>query len=306
MSTIFNEAEKSAIGKKVMEVYNASNFFGSKSKFAKSVGLVVSDMTNIEHEKWKANKSLIGERKWITLSRIVGYSSSQRVAWKSADTYVKKFVFKQLSICKNESLTAMLVDDAGIGKTYSAKLYGQENKGVFYVDCSVANRKTELIRALGKAVGVGEEGKLSDLLCDSIQALSLMNKPLLILDEAGDMDNKSILIVKQIYNALEGMCGIYLIGADGLRSKMMGGLQNKRLGYAEVFSRFGRRFSSCLPLSLDEKKDTLKNMAEDIIKANGIAAQATIKAITSKLFVEGLHDMRRIKREVVKQLMVSG
>ena len=198
-------------------------------------------------------------------------------------------------VTQRDSLSSMLVDDAGIGKSMAAKWFVKNNKYAFRIDCSDHNNKSSLIRAIAQTVGVGSDGKLNDLLSDSIYALQQMELPILIFDEAGDLEDKAYLILKRLYNALEGSCGFYLIGADGMKRKIKSGVATGRLGFVEVFSRFRRNFKKVTPDLLDEKVTFYKQQAIDIATANGLnneEAQAIAKMLTRN---GKLNDMRFVE-----------
>ncbi len=43
--------------------------------------------------------------------------------------------------------------------------------------------------------------------------------PLVVLDEAGDLQYEAFLELKALWNATEMCCGWYMMGADGLRRR---------------------------------------------------------------------------------------
>lgn len=295
----FTQEEKAAIGEMLLDRYKLSGFT-SKGKFAVTIGLTAADMTNIENKKYLDNPQLVGMSKWINIARTLGYQKNERMKWVAANTVVSNYISQQLSACQSYSMTAILVDEAGIGKTFTAKEYAKRNPNVIYIDCSVFPKKTDFIRAFAMQVGISEDAKLSELMESALYAVSQMNQPLIILDEAGDLEHTTLLLIKRMYNALEEVCGFYLIGADGLKRKIENGIKYRKLGFVEVFSRFGKKFSKILPELMDEKRQVLKQMAKEIAIANGITDESEIKEILSNLFTAGFGDMRKVKREIIK------
>lgn len=297
----FTDIDKQAIAEAVRQRYNTMGI-GSQDRLAKVLGLKAPDITNLFKGNWQNNSQLIGAEKWLIFARWVNYQKNPEMQWHTAETEVLQLITHQIGMCQAQSMSAMLVDDAGIGKTHAARYYASNNQNAFYVDCSVSSRKTEFIRALAKAVGIGNTGRLADVLENTLYALSQMDKPVLILDESGDLEQSALLIVKRIYNALEDHCGIYMIGSDGLRTKINSGLYHKRLGFAELYSRFGKRFTACLPVVPQERVEMLREMAAAIALANGIELADHIKAITKSVTMTdgGMADMRRVKREIQK------
>ena len=53
--------------------------------------------------------------------------------------------------------------------------------------------------------------------------------------------------------APEGSCGWYMLGADGLRDKISKGIKNKKVGYREIFARYGDKYTTLVPIDRNEK-----------------------------------------------------
>lgn len=299
----FTTVEKNEIAALLLQKYERSGF-SSLAKYAVSIGLTDTDLSNLKTKKWEQSPQLIGVQKWVKIARIVNYQKNQGLKWVTAQTEVYNYITGQLKICQSRSIAAMFVDDAGIGKTYTAKEYADTHRNAFYVDCSRSPKKTEFIRSFAQAVGVESQGKLSEVLDTAIYALSQMDSPLVILDEAGDLEHPSLLLFKRIYNSLEDICGFYLMGADGLREKIENGIRYKKLGYVELYSRLGKRFSTCLPIdNITAKRSTLRNMARAIAEANGLDLDQATAVENKMTSPSGVGDMRKAKREILKYKM---
>ncbi len=57
-----------------------------------------------------------------------------------------------------------------------------------------------------------------------------------------------------MWNGTDGACAWYMIGADGLRKKIERGISGKKVGYAEIFSRFSDQFIKLVPNGTQDKK----------------------------------------------------
>lgn len=300
MENLFETKEKEQIGRMILDRFRASGF-DSQAKFAKSIGFNPADLTNLKGEKWKAHPQLIGQDKWIRLARYAGYTRDEVTRWVTADTAVKLFIFEQLRNYQTFSFSGIFCDDAGIGKSYACQLYSRQSPHCFYLDCSKSRTRNRFIKALATAVGLDTTGRYDDLLENTIYALGLMPHPLLILDEAGDLDDRAFLELKRMYNELEGKCAFFLIAADGLRTKIERGIAHHKVGFTEVFSRFGKRFSRVMPELADQKAELLRDMATRILQANGVTNLTEIRNILRTLTASGgLRDMRTVYREVIK------
>ena len=95
-----------------------------------------------------------------------------------------------------------------------------------------------------------------------------MTKPLVILDEFGDLSYPAFLEVKALWNSTEYRCGWYMMGADGLQKKLERQKELKKVGYAEIFSRLGSRYQRITPVNEEERKRFLLHEITKIIKVN--------------------------------------
>jgi hypothetical protein len=193
------------------------------------------------------------------------------------------------------------VDDAGTGKTYACKVFAHAKPHVYYVDCSNCRQRGRFARTLAKAVGVdGVSTGIDDLLEEVIYAIQLTENPLIILDEAGDLADTAFLELKRLYNNLEGICGFYIVGADGLRRKIDRNIAREKVGWTEIFSRMGKRSSKHVAGDPDTKRQIMQTMAISVITANGITAEPDIRLIMKNVNRNGQMDLRTVSREVIK------
>lgn len=268
------------------------NFEGSDNKFATSIGINSAQYSRIKNGDID---KVISESSWITLARELGVNIHGKAAWRTAETKVFKTISAQLRKCQTDSISAMLCDDAGIGKTYTARAYKAANKSVAYVDCSQVKSKQKFVRALAKEFGVGHTGKYSDVYDDLVFYIKTISNPLVILDEAGDLDYSAFLELKALWNAVEDYCGWYMMGADGLKEKIRRAMDNKKVGFVEIFSRYGKRYLRVTPQGKEDYDEFTKLEAALIIKANAPAG-----ADVNKILIKTDGSLRRIHTEISK------
>ncbi|MFV0598780.1 MAG: ATP-binding protein [Bacteroidales bacterium] len=240
------------------------NYSGSDSDFARSLGINQAIFNRIKKGE---REKLLAEAKWLSIGRELGISLSER-KWNPAKTEVFKVIEEEVIFCKEFSKSRIFVDDCGIGKSYTAKYLSNSLKNCFYVDCSQAKSKRELIRTLAKAIGVDDKGKLSEIKANTKYYLRLLPKPIIIMDEAGDLDYGAFLELKEYWNATDGYCGWYLMGADGLREKMERGIRNKKVGFAEIFSRYSERYGNIVPAERNDKISFYRKLITDVLSVN--------------------------------------
>lgn len=277
---------------KVVQAMKASaNSFTSASKHAVSLGInpaVYSRILSGDTER------VLSDAAWISLARHLGVNLKDTPQWKIAETPAFRYITDMLAKCQTDSLSSILVDDSDIGKTVAAKAYVKANPNAIYIDCSQVKSKQKLIRAIAKEFGVGNTGKYSDVYEDLVYYVNSLASPMIVLDEAGDLLVDAFLEIKSMWNATEGNCGWCMIGADGLKEKWRRAINNKKVGYTELFSRFGKRYQRVTPEGKQDNDEFALLQASLIIKAN--APGADVKKLISKTD----SSLRRIHNEISK------
>lgn len=268
------------------------NFADSDAKFSTSLGINAAQYSRIM--KGELDR-VISDANWISLARQLEVSLSNQLEWKTAKTPLFEYVTKQLSFCQENSASRLLCDVADIGKTYTARQYVKSNKNAIYVDCSQVKTKQKLIRFIAKGFGCGYTGRYTDVYADLVFYLRSLSSPLIILDEAGDLDYPAFLELKALWNATERCCGWYMMGADGLKEKIRRSIECKKVGYAEVFSRYGNRYQKASPDNTEDLRQFITVHAAMIIKANAPGEDI------QKLISKSDFSLRRIFDELNKK-----
>ncbi|MFY7826276.1 MAG: AAA family ATPase [Flectobacillus sp.] len=263
---------------KLLEV--RKNFDGTDSNFAKSYGI-----HNSVFSRLKANEidGLLKDAQWIHIGMKLNVSQDDR-EWYMARTEVFSMIEEDILFCKQYSKSKMCISEAGIGKTFAGKYLAMTLKNVFYIDASQAKTKQIFIQALANAIGV-ESGKYHETKEKIKYYLKVLPKPLVIIDEAGDLQYEAFLEIKEFWNATENHCGWYLMAADGLEAKMNRGIKNKKVGYREIFSRFSENFTNPVPNGVQDKLEFYTRLFTDVLRVN-MKDKKNINEIVNKSLVK--------------------
>jgi len=213
-------------------------------------------------------EGILTDAKWYGIARRLDVLLRDEPVWKTALTPAYKFIYSQLSACQKKGLSGLLCDIADVGKTHTAKCYVRENKYAIYIDCSQVKTKQMLVRQIAKELGVSNTAKYSDVYADLVYYLRSIPNPLIVLDEAGDLDYPAFLELKALWNATEGACGWYMMGADGLKEKIKRGKDLSKVGFAEIFRRYGSKYQRVTPEGTDEMADFMRTLVVMVAKAN--------------------------------------
>ena len=240
------------------------HFDGSDARFAKQWGLSTSVFSSLKNGK---TEKQLSEAQWLNLGRRLDVSAERR-KWNVSRTEVFDVIEEEVVFCKEYSKSRIFIDDCGIGKTFTARYLSRNLNNCFYVDASQAKTKQKFIRLLAATLGVESNGTMADVLDGIKYYLTTLPKPVVIIDEAGDIDYSAFLEIKALWNATENVCGWYLIGAEGLASKIERGIANKKVGYREIFSRFSEKFSKVTPVDRTERMEFYKKLISDVLTVN--------------------------------------
>lgn len=239
--------------------------FDSDSKHAKVLGLATSVYSMVKQGQ---TDRTISDGNWIRLARRLGVSLRHEIEWKTGKTDTFLIVTKQLETAQSSALSMILCDEPNIGKTYTAKYYVQSHKNAAYIDCSQVKTKRRLIRKIAAEFGLDSKGTYGDVYEDLTYYLRSIDSPLIILDEAGDLQYEAFLELKALWNATEHCCGWYMMGADGLKEKINRSIDCKKVGYTEMLSRYGGRYCKVTPDDGKEREKFLMKQASIVAKVN--------------------------------------
>jgi len=274
-----------------------NNFAGSDFKFALSIGINSAQYSRIKNGE---TDKVISDQTWLSLARLMEIPLGTRPQWNIARTPVYEFIMGQLQFCQDNAASRLLCDVADIGKTFSARAYVRTHKNAVYIDCSQVKTKQKLIRLISKEFGVGYTGKYNDVYADLVYYLRGLPNPLIVLDEAGDLEYNAFLELKALWNATERCCGWYMMGADGLKAKIRKSIDHKKVGYTEIFSRYGSRYQKASPDSSNDLQQFKEIHAAMIIKANTPEGS---NVEIQKMIRKADYSLRRIQDELRKNEM---
>lgn len=259
------EISKKLIEKCVEALLEASkNYGGTSTQFARKYGMSASVWSEIKNGRTEGKLS---PQKWLNIAAILGVKDTDRV-WRMARTEVYNAIEEGVMACKEYGWGMIFVDKCAIGKTYSAKYLAKTLKNCFYVDGSQCKTKILFTRTLAQVIGVESGGRYQDVKLRIKNALNVLEKPVVIIDEAGDLEYNAFLDLKEFYNATEGSCGWYMMGANGLRKKITDGISRESVGFEEIFSRFSDAYAHVVPTNKDEQIDFYRRLLTDVLSVN--------------------------------------
>lgn len=243
---------------------NRANY-PSDAKHAASLGITTSVYSAVKNGQ---TDRVLSDANWISIARKLGVSLRGEIEWKVAKTPTYQFITAQLEACQSSGISAIMCDLPNIGKTFTARHYVKTHPNAIYIDCSQVKTKLKLVRKIAAEFGVDSKGRYADVYEDLVFYLRSIDSPLIILDEAGDLQYEAFLELKALWNATERCCAWYMMGADGLKEKINRSIECKKVGYTEMLSRYGDRYSKVTPDDSKERTKFLIEQARIVAKLN--------------------------------------
>ena len=223
-------------------------------------------------------------------------SGAGRGGWQVVETGTFQEVQAALSDAQQFRNVRWIVGDAGCGKTTAAEIYARENREVFVVLCDEDMRKSDFIREIARKVGLRGAGlRIREMLEACIAQISRMDSPLLVFDEGDKLNDNVFHYFINIYNHLEGKCGIVFMSTSYIEARIERGVNANRKGYNEIYSRIGRRFFNLDP--------TTEVDVAAICQANGISDRRTVARIIASSEKNGF-DLRCVKGAIRREKRV--
>jgi len=255
---------------------------GSQNKAAASLnGVSSATVSKILAGNWET----IADEMWRSVSAQIGGKSAE--GWQLVPTRAYNAMTFALTNAQRDSLVMAVIGEAGSGKTETVKTYAAAGRNVYHMVCSEYwNRRTFMAKVL-QTMGVTYSGNtVADMMDAIVDTLKRKESPLIVLDEADKLSDQVLYFFISLYNQLEDRCGIILTATSYLRARIEKGLRLNRKGYAEIYSRIGRKF---VELPLHNSEDVAA-----VCVANGVTDTKAINSIID----EADGDLRRVKRSV--------
>lgn len=260
--------------------------------FATRIGINQAQWSTLKGGKYDG---VIPDGKFISLGRSYNVAFGNELEWKTVKTATFDYIHTLLETCHTQSISTMLVDFADIGKSHTAKYYARNNRNAVYIDAAQVKTKQAFVRELARQCGVDSAGRYLDVYGDLIYYLNSQSSYLIIVDEAGDLSYEAFLELKALWNATEGNVGWFMTGADGLKKKFERSINCAKVGYAEIFRRYGSQYRKVTPSGKEPVEDFKRDQVAAVAKANapeGTDIQKLVAA--SRLSLTNLYNMIKV------------
>lgn len=252
-----------------------------------SVKLGVSNATvsNMIAGKW----GNISEAMWRKVQNVLKLDTD----WYIAETNNYKLLTELLKSMQEQSLTAAVSYDAGVGKSQTYIEYERYNDNVIYVECKNYWQTKSYIKALLNACGLKAEGTKEEMIETFVEYVMGLDKPLIIIDQMDKLKEGAFDLFMDLYNDLFRCCGFLISGVPALEKRIKRGARIDKIGYREVLSRINNSFIRLTPIDLNDVRE--------VCVMNGLDDEGEI----DRIYALCNGDLRFVRKEINKYFLLK-
>jgi len=222
--------------------------FSSEAQAAKNLeGLSASTITKIKNYNWES----LNDEQWQALARQVGFYCGE---WQAANTSTYTLLRILFSDAKHYTMVYGIAISAGLGKTFSAKMYCRENTNTCYIAGSELHNRKAFITELLKNFTNETKEKVPEMMQQLCDHLAIQDEPLLIIDDAHKLKDRVLHFVISLTDCLSGLCGMVIMGNEELRDRILKGVKENTEGFETIYKTIGRSFISLAQMGPNDVK----------------------------------------------------
>jgi len=150
-----------------------------------------------------------------------------------AETTTLEKMRRAITIAQDEADIAVIIGDAGTGKTTALRQYERESHSALLIEVDPSFSQITLMNEIARALGVEAKGGQNAVVERVIEALTGRDA-VLIIDEADYLSDSALELVRRIVND-KSKTGVVLVGLPHLEFK----IRNLRNDHQQLQSRIG-------------------------------------------------------------------
>lgn len=213
----------------------------SANDFAKRTEINASYVSHILNGKRSIDKTSIKDKYYQLIAEKIGLTFDKQY-WKTLVTPQYKRMFNTLEEAKEFGITNIIIGESGSGKSYLSDLFVQANPvDTFKIVVSSLDMIGDLLDKIIDALKIATPKSKSKKIGEIAKKLKTMKleglNPHLIFDESEYMKQPSLCSMKELYDSLNGIAGITLIGTDQLIVKLDKLRKKNRDGIPQFYRR---------------------------------------------------------------------
>jgi DNA transposition AAA+ family ATPase len=270
----------------------------SQSKAAQAMGYSAGVVSAYKNHAYNGNVKVLEERIGAWLKR-----EDRRLARMEVpvtETATMEQVRRAVTIAQDEADIAVIIGEAGTGKTTALRQYAKESYSALLIDVDPSFSKVVLMNAIAHALGVEDKGGMNAVIDRVIEALKDRDA-VLIIDEADYLSEGSLELVRRVVND-KARTGVVLVGLPTLEYK----IRNLRNNLQQIISRVGVIAKLGALKKADAEKilagvwtDLPKETVDAFIKGAGGSTRTLVKLMGRAHQLAGINRLEKPDAEII-------
>jgi len=246
----------------------------SANEMAKRTRVNAGYLSNMRAGNFKVlsgdNEVEIADKYFMQIAQAINYEL-EKSYWETVETPQLLRILATLQDAREFGYTNVIIGETGSGKTFVAQKFAQAFPlDVFYIKISSQDNMADLMEKICDVLHMATEKTKSRTLRAIARKLQAMKadglKPIVLFDEAEYMKQPALCNMKELYDYLNGIASLVLIGTDQLTANIDKMRKKNRAGIPQFYRRvkFGirvlpnidRTFKQFLNGSLNDKNVT--------------------------------------------------
>lgn len=203
----------------------------SQNRFAKLLDISSAQLSNILTDNWDK----ISDSMWNSVRSKLGGDSKQ--GWLILTTQNFASIKAVCNDAKRNQRMLGIIGPTGLGKTKALQSYAQSNPNTGYIMCDFLMTQKSLMIAVAKAFGLDSNGTKQVLMNRVCERMNKMDRPILILDDLGKVNDRIYRIIQLFYDRTEGHAGIVVAGVPFTKNYIDKAAMKDKMGFRELQSR---------------------------------------------------------------------
>src|SRR5436190_10168572 len=202
----------------------------------------LSNMLRNQYSTEVQGKEVMITDKWFyILAQSIGFAVKKQY-WATIQTKEFEKMIHELRTAKNDSRTVVIVNDTGLGKTFTVEKFMQVHpQHTYKITVNSLYKVRDILQQIAEPLG-------TPVRCYPIDSLAAISKrlkdlkmmghsPTIIIDEAENLKLPVIQMLKGLYDSLNGYASIVLIGTTQLLDSLERMKKSNRSGAPQFYRR---------------------------------------------------------------------
>jgi DNA transposition AAA+ family ATPase len=201
------------------------------SEAAKAIGYATGTLTMYKNRNFTGDVKVIEKKiaEWLERTQ----RRLEKLEVPIAETGNMDKIRRAITVAHDEADIAVVVGDAGTGKTTALRQYAQETYSSILIEVDPGFTQLTLMRTLARALNINTKGSQSALVENIIEALDGRDMVVMV-DEADYLTDNALELLRRVIND-KAHSGVVLAGLPRLEYK----IKNLRNDHQQLQSRIG-------------------------------------------------------------------